>query len=98
MPAGGDDDGSRLEITPNLSPTFAVFFLALVILINARDQVIQMQENPTEDIAETLVQFPCALEADDIEDFCSLAQYYVSRTPQSYRYVYPGERHCVCFF
>jgi len=67
---------------------FLVFFLALVILINARDQVIQMQENPTEDIAETLVQFPCALEADDIEDFCSLAQYYVSRTPQSYRQDY----------
>jgi len=67
---------------------FLVFFLALVILINARDQVIQMQENPTEDIAETLVQFPCALEADDIQDFCSLAQYYVSRTPQSYRQDY----------
>ena len=36
---------------------------------------------------DTLKVFPSALEADDIEDFCQLAQYYASRTPQSFRRV-----------
>ena len=35
----------------------------------------------------TLCLFPSALEAEDIEDFCSLAQYYASKTPQSFRRV-----------
>jgi hypothetical protein len=38
-------------------------------------------------IADKLISFPSALEADDIEDFCSLAQYYATKTPQSFRRV-----------
>ena len=37
--------------------------------------------------SETISSIPLQLEEDDIEDFCSLAQYYVSRTPQSFRKV-----------
>lgn len=42
---------------------------------------------------EMLASFPSGLEAEDIEDFCALAQYYGSRTPQSFRRV-----NCNMFF
>ena len=38
-------------------------------------------------LTDKLSSFPSELEADDIEDFCSLALYYESRTPQSFRQV-----------
>lgn len=34
-----------------------------------------------------ITNFPSQLGVDDIEDFCTLAQYYATRTPQSYRKV-----------
>ena len=37
--------------------------------------------------SDLIAAFPTALEAGDIEDFCSLAQYYASKTPQSFRRV-----------
>ena len=46
-----------------------------------------MQNETKQEIADKLATFPSALDADDIEDFCSLAQYYASRTPQSFRRV-----------
>ncbi|CAG2194518.1 TBC1D23 [Mytilus edulis] len=39
---------------------------------------------------EVLTSFPSGLEAEDIEDFCSLSQYYASKTPQSFRRDYQG--------
>ena len=39
------------------------------------------------DVIDTLQCLPAALEAGDIEDFCSLAQYYATKTPQSFRTV-----------
>lgn len=38
-------------------------------------------------VVEAISSIPLQLEEDDIEDFCSLAQYYASRTPQSFRKV-----------
>ncbi|XP_074652451.1 TBC1 domain family member 23-like isoform X2 [Tubulanus polymorphus] len=64
---------------------FLIFFLALVILVNAKEQLLLMKDESKQAIVDTLSLFPCALEAEDIEDFCSLAQYYASRTPQSFR-------------
>lgn len=46
-----------------------------------------MGNEEKEVILNTLQSLPGALEADDIEDFCSLAQYYSSKTPQSFRMV-----------
>ena len=40
--------------------------------------------------AETISSIPLQLEEDDIDDFCSLAQYYSTRTPQSFRKVRKG--------
>ena len=41
----------------------------------------------SEQLCSTISALPCQLSAEDIEDFCSLAQYYASRTPQSFRKV-----------
>jgi hypothetical protein len=38
-------------------------------------------------IVHTMTSMPCALEADDVTDFCSLAQYYALKTPGSFRKV-----------
>ena len=48
-------------------------------------------ENPDatgEELCATISTLPCQLSADDTEDFFSLAQYYASRTPQSFRKVW----------
>ncbi|XP_032826862.1 TBC1 domain family member 23 isoform X1 [Petromyzon marinus] len=86
-----------------LNDPFLVFFLILVILVNAKDSdssdvsritrrylfcresVLALQDGSREDILALLQQAPCGLQEDDIEDFCSLAQYYISRTPVSFR-------------
>ena len=39
---------------------------------------------------EMITAFPQDLGADDIEDFCVLAKYYATRTPQSFRKVSRG--------
>ena len=40
-----------------------------------------------EEIASTLTSIPCQLSSADINDFFSLAHYYASKTPQSFRKV-----------
>lgn len=64
---------------------FLVFFMALVILVNARDQLLAGELETRQSIIDVLISFPSGLEAEDIEDFCSLSQYYASKTPQSFR-------------
>lgn len=56
-----------------------------------------------EELGSTLSSLPCQLSADDIEDFFSLAKYYASRTPQSFRKVrwlsgsmYTSHTVCYC--
>ena len=44
-----------------------------------REQVMEMGSTEKDKIIETISSSPGALEADDIEDFCSLAQYYASK-------------------
>ncbi|KAL4229019.1 hypothetical protein ACF0H5_012057 [Mactra antiquata] len=67
------------------SDPFLCFFMALVILVNARDQLLEAEDKDKQTIIDLISSFPSALEAEDIEDFCSLAQYYASKTPQSFR-------------
>ncbi|XP_031554883.1 TBC1 domain family member 23-like isoform X2 [Actinia tenebrosa] len=67
------------------SDPFLIFFLSLVMIVNARDQVFELKSASKADILEMIASIPGQLEADDIEDFCSLAQYYATRTPQSFR-------------
>lgn len=64
---------------------FLVFFLSLIMLINGRDQILAMRDQPREHIVNFLSNMPCALESDDVVDFCSLAQYYSIKTPSSFK-------------
>jgi hypothetical protein len=67
------------------SDPFLVFFLSLIMLINRRDEIIAMRKEEKQKIVDFLWNMPCELEADDVVDFCSLAQYYSTRTPSSFK-------------
>ncbi|TMS37212.1 hypothetical protein L596_004189 [Steinernema carpocapsae] len=63
---------------------FLVFYMILVLLINARDTITGMK-NLDGELREFIVDLPKQLGADDIPDFMELAEYYASRTPQCIR-------------
>lgn len=67
------------------SDPFLVFFLSLIMLVNRRDEIILMRREEKASIIKFLSNMPCELEADDVIDFCSLAQYYSTRTPASFK-------------
>lgn len=64
---------------------FLVFFLALIMLINGREQILSMKTESSDAIVKFLTFMPCALEAGDVVDFCSLAKYYSNKTPSSFK-------------
>ncbi|XP_054716052.1 TBC1 domain family member 23-like [Uloborus diversus] len=66
------------------SEPFLVFFLALVILINEKEQLLLMKDDDRQSIIETLSMMPCGLEPEDVEDFCTVAFHYMSCTPRSF--------------
>ncbi|XP_075974115.1 TBC1 domain family member 23 [Anticarsia gemmatalis] len=67
------------------SDPFFIFFLCLIMIVNAREQLLQMKNEDKESIIQTLIEMPGDLEANDVSDFCSLAHYYSLKTPQSFR-------------
>ncbi|XP_017775645.1 PREDICTED: TBC1 domain family member 23 [Nicrophorus vespilloides] len=67
------------------SDPFFVFFLSLIMVINAREQIISMKNEDKETLIKMLTSMPNALEAEDVADFCSLAQYYAAKTPVGFR-------------
>ncbi|XP_038214862.1 TBC1 domain family member 23-like [Zerene cesonia] len=67
------------------SDPFFIFFLCLIMIINAREQLLQMKDEDKTTIIETLRKMPGDLEANDVSDFCSLAHYYSLKTPVSFR-------------
>ena len=66
---------------------FFIFFLALVIIVNARDLILNLDKENKTKIVEVLSLLPCNLTAEDVTDFCALAQYYDSKTPSSFKQV-----------
>lgn len=44
-----------------------------------------MKDNDKQSIIDAIAAMPCALEAEDVTDFCSLAQYYAMKTPSSFK-------------
>lgn len=64
---------------------FFILFLALVILVNARDQVLEMKSETRDQIITMLSGIPGGLSVDDVSDFCSLARYYIIKTPHTFR-------------
>lgn len=77
---------SMWDIYFQQSDPFLIFFLALTMLVNGRDQVLSLKEDEDKErVIATLASMPCALEQDDVADFCSLAQYYNNKTPTSFK-------------
>ncbi|CAN9500254.1 unnamed protein product [Ophioblennius macclurei] len=64
---------------------FLIFFLMLIILVNAKESILTQEADSREDIIKMLQLSPSLLESEDIEDLFSLAQYYQSKTPLSLR-------------
>lgn len=49
-----------------------------------------MKDDDKQSIIDAISMMPCALEAEDVTDFCSLAQYYAMKTPSSFKHdLYP---------
>ncbi|XP_072901242.1 TBC1 domain family member 23 isoform X2 [Hemitrygon akajei] len=64
---------------------FIIFFLMLVILVNAKEIILSQETDCKEELIRSLGSLPCNLETEDIEDLYSLALYYYARTPASFR-------------
>ncbi|XP_034826872.1 TBC1 domain family member 23 [Maniola hyperantus] len=67
------------------SDPFFIFFLCLIMIINARENLLQMKSEDKASIIQTLRKMPGDLDANDVSDFCSLAHYYSLKTPVSFR-------------
>uniref|UniRef100_A0A8C0H0V6 TBC1 domain family member 23 n=1 Tax=Chelonoidis abingdonii TaxID=106734 RepID=A0A8C0H0V6_CHEAB len=64
---------------------FFIYFLMLIILVNAKDVILQQESDSREETIRFLETSPASLDIEDIEDLFSLAQYYYSKTPASFR-------------
>ncbi|BES94864.1 Rhodanese-like domain [Nesidiocoris tenuis] len=64
---------------------FFMLFLGLVMVINSRDDILRLTDMPKESIVNALSALPSSLQESDVQDFCSLAQFYSGRTPGSFR-------------
>ncbi|XP_042314604.1 TBC1 domain family member 23 isoform X2 [Sceloporus undulatus] len=68
-----------------LSDPFFIYFLMLIILVNAKEFILAPESEGKEDVVKSLEKSPSSLEVEDIEDLFSLAHYYCSKTPASFR-------------
>ncbi|KAK7591044.1 hypothetical protein V9T40_002657 [Parthenolecanium corni] len=64
---------------------FFVFFLALVIIVNDRDLILNLKDEEKSKIVEVISLLPSNLTGEDVTDFCALAQYYDSKSPSSFK-------------
>lgn len=61
---------------------FLMFFIALVLLINSRDQILEMKDSEQEAIISSISNIPKALEVDDVSDLLTLIDtHYSAHTP-----------------
>lgn len=70
---------------------FFIFFLMLIILVNAKDTILTQEVETKEDVIKFLEISPCNLDIEDIEDLFTLALYYHNKTPASFR----KDNHCL---
>ncbi|XP_044298665.1 TBC1 domain family member 23 isoform X3 [Varanus komodoensis] len=68
-----------------LADPFFIYFLMLIILVNAKESILAPESENKEDVVQFLEKSPASLEIEDIEDLFALAQYYCSKTPASFR-------------
>ena len=58
-----------------------------------RELVMESEGMGREEVCATISSLPSQLSSEDVEDFFSLAHYYATRTPQSFRKVL-SSYHC----
>lgn len=51
------------------------------LFTSCREQILTMKDDDKQSIINALAAMPSALEADDVTDFCTLAQYYAMKIP-----------------
>ncbi|XP_064395152.1 TBC1 domain family member 23-like [Halichondria panicea] len=64
---------------------FFFFFLALVMIVNAKELLMEDKEVGQDGLVEIISSLPPTLSADDVDDFFTLAHHYAHKTPQSFR-------------
>lgn len=64
---------------------FLVFHMAVVLVINARDDIMNIGYNDRAEVVSLLKSLPTQISIEDASDFIQLASYYSERTPQSLR-------------
>lgn len=64
---------------------FFIYFLMLIILVNAKEVILAQESDSKEEVIQFLENTPSSLNLEDIEDLFSLAHYYCSKTPASFR-------------
>ncbi|KJH44527.1 kelch repeat protein [Dictyocaulus viviparus] len=64
---------------------FLIFYMAIVLIVNARDQLLDINLSGRDMALKTLVSLPNQLTVDDIPDFVQLSVFYADRTPQCVR-------------
>ncbi|KFD68655.1 hypothetical protein M514_03676 [Trichuris suis] len=79
-----------LDVYLQHADPFEIFFMALVIMINSKSQILAMEGQAESEIAGKIASFPAQLQEEDIDDFYQLVQFYMNRTPQSFRRDYHG--------
>jgi hypothetical protein len=69
------------DILFQLNDPFVTFFLCVVVLVNAKEQIMASEKDSKEKLLEMLSALPSSLEEEDVEDFISIAVFYSSISP-----------------
>ncbi|CAB01744.2 TBC1 domain family member 23 [Caenorhabditis elegans] len=64
---------------------FLVFHLAIVFLINAKDEILQVKRDEKEKAVQILENMAAQLSVEDVPDFFQLALHYSDKTPECIR-------------
>ncbi|KAG9508492.1 TBC1 domain family member 23 [Fragariocoptes setiger] len=69
-----------------MADAFLIFFAAIVMIVNARDELFKRRESTTDEMVEILSKVPRLLQEDDIDDLYYLvSNHYANMTPRSIR-------------
>ncbi|GMR61732.1 hypothetical protein PMAYCL1PPCAC_31927, partial [Pristionchus mayeri] len=72
---------------------FLIFFMGLVLIVNARDEILNYPIDEKEKLGAFIEGLPMTLTEEDVADFVDLAVFYSQRTPQCIK----EDFHCMIF-
>nr|CAG4643848.1 EOG090X03TX [Lepidurus arcticus] len=67
---------------------FLIFFLALVLIVNAKEDLFSLRSQGRRAMLDFLISLPANLEPDDVADLMSVAVFYAVKTPTSFQTQY----------